>query len=158
LIQLNALGLAAFASGVARRAISELIACARTVKRTAGEGLLAEDNVVQFGIGELEGRMRAARSHVLSLAERMEDCARRERPFDAGLEAMQANQTLARACREAVIFAFDQAPTAAVYAKHPLQRCLRDIFTGLKHASFTPTLLGRIGKVRLGLDFGGPAF
>jgi len=158
LIQLNALGLAAFASGVAQRAISELIACAKTVKRTAGQGVLADDNVVQFGIGELEGRMRAARSHVLALAERMEDCARRGRAFDAGLEAMQANQTLARACREAVIFAFDYAPTSAVYAKHPLQRCLRDIFTGLKHASFTPTLLGRIGKVRLGLDFGGPAF
>jgi alkylation response protein AidB-like acyl-CoA dehydrogenase len=158
LIQLNALGLTAFASGVAQRAMAELIACAKTARRTAGEGVLAEDNVVQFGIGELEGRMRAARSQVLALAARMEDCARAGRAFDAGLEAMQANQTLARACREAVIFAFDNAPTSAVYAKHPLQRCLRDIFTGLKHASFTPTLLGRIGKVRLGLDFGGPAF
>jgi alkylation response protein AidB-like acyl-CoA dehydrogenase len=158
LIQLNALGLAAFASGVAQRAVNELIACAKTAKRTAGEGLLADDNIVQFGIGELEGRMKAARTQVLALAERMEDCAREGRAFDAGLEAMQANQTLARACREMVIFAFDNAPTSAVYAKHPLQRCLRDIFTGLKHASFTPTLLGRIGKVRLGLDFGGPAF
>ena len=158
LIQLNALGLAAFASGVAQRAVNELIACAKTAKRTAGQGLLADDNVVQFGIGELEGRMKAARTQVLALAAGMEDYARQGRAFDGGLEAMQANQTLARACREMVIFAFDNAPASAVYAKHPLQRCLRDIFTGLKHASFTPTLLGRIGKVRLGLDFGGPAF
>ena len=66
--------------------------------------------------------------------------------------------TLARASRDMVVFAFDNAPTAAVYRRHPLQRCLRDIFTGLKHAAFTPQMLGRIGKVRLGLDYGGPAF
>lgn len=158
LIQLNALGLAAFASGVAQHALNELLALASKTKRVAGQGMQAEDNVVQFGIGEIEGRMRAARTHALSLAERMDEAAAAGRPFTAGLDAMQANQTLARASRDMVIFAFDHAPTSIVYARHPLQRCLRDIFTGLKHASFTPTLLGRIGKVRLGLDFGGPAF
>ena len=158
LIQLNALGLAAFASGVAQHALNELLALARKTKRVAGVGMQADDNVVQFGIGEIEGRMRAARSHALSLARRMDEAAASGRPFTAGLDAMQANQTLARASRDMVVFAFDHAPTSIIYARHPLQRCLRDIFTGLKHASFTPTLLGRIGKVRLGLDFGGPAF
>jgi Acyl-CoA dehydrogenase, N-terminal domain len=38
--------------------------------------------------------------------------------------------------------------------KNPLQRCLRDIFTGLKHGQATPAILGRIGKVRLGLEYG----
>ena len=158
LIQLNALGLSAFASGVGLRALDELLASAKTTKRMAGEGVLADDNVVQFGIGEIEGRMRAARSHVLGIAARMDACAAEGRVFGggAGLEAMQAAQTLARASRDMVIFAFDNAPTAAVYRRHPLQRCLRDIFTGLKHASFTPQMLGRIGKVRLG--YGGPAF
>jgi len=158
LIQLNAFGLAAFASGVGQHALSELIASANKTRRTAGEGMQAEDNVVQFGIGEIEGRVRAARSHVLALAARMDGCTAQGRAFDAGLEAMQANQTLARASRDMVVFAFDNASTSVVYARHPLQRCLRDIFTGMKHASFTPALLGRIGKVRLGLDFGGPAF
>ena len=32
----------------------------------------------------------------------------------------------------------------------PIQRCLRDIFAGLKHATFTPSILARIGKARLG--------
>jgi hypothetical protein len=44
------------------------------------------------------------------------------------------------------------------YRRHrftnPLQRCLRDIFTGMKHGVLTPAILGRIGKVRLGLEFG----
>jgi hypothetical protein len=38
------------------------------------------------------------------------------------------------------------------------ERCLRDIFTGLKHAILTPAILGRIGKVRLGLEFGAVGF
>ena len=50
--------------------------------------------------------------------------------------------------------AFDQAGTTVVHATNPLQRCLRDIFTGLKHGVLTPAILGRIGKVRLGLKYG----
>jgi hypothetical protein len=52
------------------------------------------------------------------------------------------------------VFAFDQAGTTVVHATNPLQRCLRDIFTGLKHGIVTPAILGRIGKVRLGLEYG----
>jgi hypothetical protein len=43
-------------------------------------------------------------------------------------------------------------------ATNPVQRCLRDIFTGLKHGILTPAILGRIGKVRLGLDYGAVGF
>lgn len=70
----------------------------------------------------------------------------------------QAGQTLAQAAREVTVFAFDNAGTTVVLASHPLQRCLRDIFTGLKHAIMTPAILGRIGNVRLGLDYGAIGF
>jgi len=73
------------------------------------------------------------------------------------IELSQATHVLARAAREMVIFAFDYSSTSVVYARQPIQRCLRDIFTGLKHAAFTPSLLGRVGKVRLGLPYGGGA-
>jgi hypothetical protein len=56
------------------------------------------------------------------------------------------------------VFAFDNAGTTVAMATNPLQRCLRDIFTGLKHAILTPAILGRIGKVRLGLEFGAVGF
>ena len=52
------------------------------------------------------------------------------------------------------VFAFDNAGSAVVFATNPVQRCLRDIFTGLKHGILTPAMLGRIGKVRLGLEYG----
>ena len=126
----------------------------------AGEGLLAEDNHIQYGVGELEGRLAAARSRVLDIATLIDERAAEGRSIgrDAGLDVIQAVQTLARAASDTVIFCFDHAPTSIVYSKHPLQRCLRDVFTGMKHASFTPTLLGRIGKVRLGMDYGARPF
>jgi hypothetical protein len=49
------------------------------------------------------------------------------------------------------VFAFDFAGTNVGMRSDPRQRCLRDIFAGLKHASFTPGIHTRIGKARLGL-------
>ena len=150
---LNQVGLTAFASGVGVRALSELIATAPKTKRLAGEGFQAEDNVVQFGIGELEGRMRAARFHYLSLvADQDQRIAAHGAPNPlVALDAVQAAQTLTRAARDMTVFAYDHSGTGVILSSDPLQRCLRDIFTGLKHASFTPALLTRVGKARLGL-------
>jgi alkylation response protein AidB-like acyl-CoA dehydrogenase len=158
-VRLNAIGLAGFASGLAQRALGELIRSATRTKRVAADGLMAEDNVVQFGIGELDGRLRAARSHLTALVAAFDERAASGRPitFEETIELSQATQTLARTAREMVIFAFDYASTSVVYARQPIQRCLRDIFTGLKHAAFTPSLIGRIGKVRMGLPYGGAA-
>jgi len=115
---------------------------------------------VQFGIGELEGRLRAARAHYLNLiAAQDKAIARGLVPAPASaLDAQQAFQTLARAARDMTVFAFDNAGTTVVLATNPVQRCLRDIFTGLKHGILTPAILGRIGKVRLGLDYGTVGF
>jgi len=156
LIQRGQPGIAAFASGIGFRALDELLAAAPKTKRLLAEGMQADDNVVQFGIGELEGRLRAARGHYLDLVAEQDTIIASGRAPDpaSALDAQQAAQTLARAARDMTVFAFDNAGTTVVLATHPLQRCLRDIFTGLKHAILTPAILGRIGKVRLGLDYG----
>jgi indole-3-acetate monooxygenase len=153
-------GLIAFASGIGFRALSELLVAAPKTKRLLAEGMQADDNAVQFGIGELEGRLRAARTHYLEILAGYDEATAAGRapdPADA-LDMHQAAQTLTRAARDMTVFAFDNAGTTVVMATNPLQRCLRDIFTGLKHAILTPAILGRIGKVRLGLDFGAMGF
>jgi indole-3-acetate monooxygenase len=156
LIQRGQPGLAAFASGIGFRALAELIAVAPKTKRLLAEGTQADDNVVQFGIGELEGRLRAARAHYLNLVAEQDEAITGGRALDraSALDAQQAFQTLASAARDMTVFAFDNAGTNVVFATNPLQRCLRDIFTGLKHGILTPAILGRIGKVRLGLEYG----
>ena len=151
---LGQMGMVAFASGVGQAALAELIALAPQTKRLLVEGVQAEDNAVQFGIGELEGRLRAARTWYLKLVADLDSAIAEGRTPSVGMDLMQAAQTLTRAARDAAVFAFDNAGTTVVYATHPLQRALRDLFTGLKHGQLTPAILGRIGKVRLGLEFG----
>jgi alkylation response protein AidB-like acyl-CoA dehydrogenase len=148
------MGMAAFASGLGQAALAELVGLAPKTKRLLGEGVQADDNAVQFGIGELEGRLRAARTWYLGLVAELDEAVAAGRAPAVGLDLMQAAQTLTRAARDAAVFAFDNAGTTVVYAAHPLQRALRDLFTGLKHGQLTPAILGRIGKVRLGLEFG----
>lgn len=148
------MGMVAFASGVAQAALAELVALAPTTKRLLVEGVQADDATVQFGIGELEGRLAAARAWYLGLVAEIDAAVAAGRAPGVGLDLMQAAQTLTRAARDAAVFAFDNAGTSVVYASHPLQRALRDLFTGLKHGQLTPAILGRIGKVRLGREFG----
>ena len=151
--RLNAIGLTAFASGVGQRALDELIASATKTRRTVAEGLQAEDSVVQSGVGELDGRMKAARTHLLGLVSAVEERTAEGRvlSLQEGLELSQACLTLAKAARDVVVFAFDQVGTSAVYSHQPLQRCLRDIFTGLKHVAFTPAFMSLVGRQQLGL-------
>ena len=155
LVELGRPGMAAFASGIGLRALDELIAAAPRTKRLLAEGMQSDDNVVQFGVGELEGRLRAARRYYLDLVAEQDQAVKgHELDPDRTLDMMQGLQTLTRAARDMTVFAFDNAGTTVVYATNPLQRCLRDIFTGLKHGVVTPAILGRIGKVRLGFDYG----
>jgi alkylation response protein AidB-like acyl-CoA dehydrogenase len=150
--QVGQIGMAAFASGVAQAALAELIAIAPKTKRMAGSGMQADDGAVQFGIGELEGRLRAARTWYLALVAEFDDAVAAGRAPPAPLQLFQAAQTLTRAARDTAVFAFDSAGTAVVYATDPLQRALRDLFTGLKHAQLSSAILGRVGKLRLGLE------
>lgn len=151
---LGQMGMAAFASGVGQAALAELLALAPKTKRLLVEGMQSDDNTVQFGVGELEGRLRAARAWYLQLVGELDAAVASGRTPTVGMDLMLAAQTLTRAARDATVFAFDHAGTTVVYATHPLQRALRDLFTGLKHGQLTPAILGRIGKVRLGLEFG----
>ena len=151
---LNLVGLTAFASGVGQRAVAELAAAAPQTKRMVGASSQAEDAAIQYGLGVLEGRLRAARSHFLEFVARQDQHLAAHGYIDTArtIAFFQAAQTLALAAREIAVFAFDHASVRAIFADHPLQRCLRDLFTGLKHASFSPTHLTRAGRETFGLD------
>jgi alkylation response protein AidB-like acyl-CoA dehydrogenase len=143
-------GMVAFASGVAQAALEQLLALAPKTKRLAGDGFQSEDHTVQFAVAELEGRLRAARCWYLDLVEQSEVALNEGASLPPALP--QAAQTLTRAARDTAVFAFDCAGTTVIYSAQPLQRMLRDIFAGLKHAQLTPAILGRIGRARLGVE------
>jgi indole-3-acetate monooxygenase len=150
---LNQVGLTAFASGVAQRALSEFVAAAGKTKRMGAEGLQSESQIVQSGVAELDGRLRAARSHYRELLTRQHELLAKGEPTGPALrgELSIGSQTLTRAAKDAALFAFEHSGTSVVLAGNPVQRCFRDLLTGLKHPTFAPSILARIGRVKLGL-------
>jgi len=158
--RLNQAGLTGFVCGAATAALEDLVAGAAVTKRMTAQIPMAEDHLVQYGVGELEGRMRAARAHFMTLIERQDERLAEGGLIDdeMGFQFTQAAHTLGRAARDVVLFCFDQAPTGGIYSHHPVQRRLRDVLAGLKHASFTPATVGRVGKARMGGDYGHRGF
>ena len=63
----NQIGMAAFASGVARRAVSELASVADGVRRIKASSSQAEDEAIQQGLGETQSWLAAARGYYLAL-------------------------------------------------------------------------------------------
>jgi hypothetical protein len=97
--------------------------------------------------------LRAAGSHYRELLARQDELVARGEPASPALrsELSLGAQTLSRAAKDTAVFAYDHSGTSVVYASSPIQRCFRDLLTGLKHGSFSPAILGRIGRTRLGL-------
>ncbi len=148
------IGMAAFASGVARRAVSELASVAGGVRRIKASSSQAEDEAIQQGLGETQSWLAAARGYYLALL------AEQEAHFEANgrtsreiaEKCLYTANLVGRAAREATIFAFDNAGTGAIWLDNPIQRCLRDIFAGLKHPVFGSIHLRGLGKQMLGID------
>jgi alkylation response protein AidB-like acyl-CoA dehydrogenase len=145
-------GVAGWALGVARRALDELEAMAPNAKRLLSPGRVAEDFHVQIGLSHAEGRLRASRAHLFALLTEMQAAASsggvseslRVALFEASLEATAS-------ARAAVLFAYDSAPTSVVYRHSPIQRCVRDMMVGLKHAAVSTTMQAKVGMARMGL-------
>ncbi len=147
-------GLAAWSSGVAKRALEELVELAPVAKRLLADGMLADDGRVRLRLAEVESPLLALRAQVRAQLEVLDTHLRKGDPAPEPLRVatMEATLGLTRAAREAVLFAFDTAPAKAVYLDHPLQRCLRDLLTGLKHAAGSPAMFEKVGQARLGVE------
>ena len=152
----HGIGMAAFASGVARRATSELVASASKVHRMKAQTSQANDEAIQQGLGETEARFAAARSHYLGLLAEQDRYLREHGRTDRAIvtQCLYAVNVLGKAARESTIFAFDHAGTGAILAHDPIQRCLRDMFAGLKHPVFGAIHLRDLGKAMLGAEAG----
>jgi alkylation response protein AidB-like acyl-CoA dehydrogenase len=151
---IHQIGMAAFASGVARRAIAELVATATEVRRMKALTSQVEDAAIQQGLGEVQARFDAARGHYLALLAEQDSHlgqhGRTSRPISE--HCMFAVNVLAQAAREATVFAFDNAATGAIRLDDPLQRCLRDLFAGMKHPTFGAIHLRSLGREKMGVD------
>lgn len=133
-LPLTAVGHAAWALGVTRRMLDELLLAASRTRMGAPSAIGASDHGA-IAIATLESRHRAGRAWVREVCEQAEaECATTGELLSAetGLLLRQAgafvNQTGADIAREAYLL----AGTAAL-RDGPLQRCFRDLHAGAQH-------------------------
>ena len=151
---LLALGIAAVALGIARRALDELVALAGAKTPTGSRRLLAERPAIQAEVARAEATLGAARAFLAETvggawerAQAAGAIAIRER---ARLRLAATHATLASAC--AVDLVYGAGGGTAVYAASPLQRCFRDIHVATQHAMVAPATLELAGRILLGLE------
>ncbi|TDG14209.1 acyl-CoA dehydrogenase [Seongchinamella unica] len=153
LMPLTACGHGAWALGVARGAIDEVVILAREKVRMGEESSIAHKPTFQRDLAHHEGLWRAA--HRL-MVDTFTEC---ESAVAGGAELtpqMRADMRLAatyatEACREAVQWAHLAAGTAAIREGNRLERSFRDMYTGTQHAFISEKIYTEAGKLMLGL-------
>jgi len=148
---LTCIGHTAFAIGVARRALDELVAVA-TSKRRIGRATLIDDPVFQYRYAQAEAQLAAARALALSTLDDLESAA-----VAGGVTT--ATRTMARlAATYAAETALDVAGAAFRFSGSvglrngsAIQRCYRDLSAGEQHVFTDFNSYRDAGRLLLGV-------
>ena len=144
---------AAFALGVARRALDEISLQAGSYQRGYLTSPIAQRGALQHDLGKCDQQLRAARALCReALADAWEFCLRGERPD------LERQLRLRGACVYATDVACQVATTAfrygggnAIYNDRVLQRCMRDINAAAQHFMVNTSAYDNLGQFRLGM-------
>jgi alkylation response protein AidB-like acyl-CoA dehydrogenase len=150
---LLALAIAAVASGVARRAIDELIALASDKVPQASSKTLASRPATQEAVARAEAQWRGARAFVMEAIGAAWDAAQHSEGISVAQRAdlrLAATHTVHTAAA-VVQRAYTVAGGTAVFADSPLQRCLRDVSVATQHMMVGESSWELTGRVKLGL-------
>ena len=144
---------AAFALGVARRALDAVIALAAGKSRGLKPAPLIARGTFQRFVGEAEIRLRAARALAIELNEAAFTTVGGSERLTARQHA-ELRSTAVHATEVAldvVSRAFRYAGGSAVYDTSVLQRCLRDLTAGAQHFMVSDSAYEGLGQLLLGL-------
>jgi alkylation response protein AidB-like acyl-CoA dehydrogenase len=143
---------AAFALGVARRALDEITRAAASKARGASPTVLAERSTFQRFAGAAHARLAAARALAVAVNEAAwGTVVGGDKPgprLQAELRAAAVHVT--EACLEVVTGAFRYAGGGALYDASALGRCLRDLNAGAQHFMVSDSAYENLGQVLLG--------
>ena len=144
---------AAFALGVARRALDEIALQAGSYQRGYLASPIGMRGALQHDLGKCDQQLRAARALCReALEDAWEFCLRNERPD------LELQLRLRGACVYATDVACQVATTAfrygggnAIYNDRALQRCMRDINAAAQHFMVNTSAYDNLGQFRLGM-------
>jgi alkylation response protein AidB-like acyl-CoA dehydrogenase len=144
---------AAFALGVARRALAVVTGMAAAKARGLRPTVLAHRHGFQHFVGEAELRLRGARALVVELNEAAWSAVSRGDRLSARehTELRGAAVLATRIALDVVTQAFRYAGGSAVYDTSPLQRCLRDLNAGAQHFMVSDSAYEALGRFLLAL-------
>lgn len=149
-----ALGVAAVALGIARRAAEDFLRLATEKTPFGGKRPLAARPAIQAQLAEVEALVRSARAFLHHAIDRATDAAASgdgvpsELRVEMRLAACHATTSAARA----VDLAYAAAGGSSIYASSPLQRCFRDVHVATQHIMVGPAIQELCGKVLAGID------
>ncbi len=154
LFGLLALGIAAVALGIARRALDEIVALAGGKTPTGGRRTLAARSTVQAQLAEAAATLGGARALLREATDDAWAAACAQGTIEVSLRArlrLAATHATASAAR-VVDTAYTLGGGSAVYADSPLQRAFRDVHVVTQHMMVAPATWELCGRVLLGLD------
>ena len=147
------LHIAAVATGIARRAVREVVALASTSKKRLYAGTaMSESALFQYRVGHAETTLRAARALLMGETNAVWNNAVDGNPVipNDQIRVMGTAAWVAHTAASVVDACYTAGGGTALYDSSPLQRCLRDIHTLTQHAAVAEGSITRAGAVLLG--------
>jgi alkylation response protein AidB-like acyl-CoA dehydrogenase len=150
---------AAFALGVGRRALDEILALAQSKRRGyAQQVALADRSVFQRAVAKGDLRLRAARALVIEVLERAwQTVCAGQSPAPRMQAEMRSVATFATdVALDVTATAFRYGAGSAVWLTSMLQRCLRDLSVAASHLMMNDSSYENYGQFLLGLSSADP--
>jgi alkylation response protein AidB-like acyl-CoA dehydrogenase len=151
---LAACGDAATALGVARDCLDAFIGMAKTKKAANMAGLLRDEALVQFDVGQAEAEWRSSRMFLRQTVREVWDEIDRTRTITLQQKAdlRLASVHAIRLSAGVVDAMYNAAGASAVLKDHPIQRHFQDIHVITQHMQSRRSHYELIGKVVLGFE------
>lgn len=145
--------LAGFPLGVARRAVDEAAALARTKIRPGSRAPLMDDPETVSALADAEASVRASRALVLETLDEAQEVLAAGSALSGPQRARIALATghALRQARTTTSAMLRLGGASALRLDHPLQQCLRDVHAAGQHFGFSDDLRQRFGRTLLDL-------
>lgn len=145
--------------GIARGAIDDFVTLASSAKRRGDSVPLAERELIQSQLGQIEARVAASRAYLRHTMNVLLDAVE----ADSDLEGPRVDYRLActfasQSALWAIGLLTEMAGAVAISRSCPLERRERDARAAAKHIAMSPAAYITGGKLRLGRDLTNVAF
>ena len=150
---LTGAGHAAWALGVARSQLDDIVQLAKEKTRMGDPTTLSHKLTFQRNLAHHEGMWRAARAGVVDAFTRVEDAVENGAELTVQMRTdMRVSATYAtEACREICQFVHLAAGTTAIRQGSRIERAFRDMYTGTQHAFINERTYTEAASFMLGL-------